>query len=136
MGGKPTDNVANALGFEWSSIVRRASGRGRNCRVEEGARNEGTSQFVTDKSGTIRSLMRVPRRVVTSMTDGGADGPARGSSCVASARIVRDDKVQSAASDRSLCTPRADPEAGTRASAERGCDATRAGSDDENGIGE
>ncbi len=80
--------------------------------------------------------MRVPRRVVTSMTDGGADGPARGSSSVASARIVRDDKVQSAASDRGLRPPRADPEARSLATAERGCDATQAGSDGENGIGE
>jgi hypothetical protein len=53
-------------------------------------------------------LMRVRRRVATPEADGGAHGPAHGSSSVKSARIVRDDEVQPTTSDRGLRSPRAD----------------------------
>jgi hypothetical protein len=52
--------------------------------------------------------MRVRRRVATPEADGGAQGPAHGSSSVKSARIVRDDEVQPTTSDRGLRSSRAD----------------------------
>jgi hypothetical protein len=78
-------------------------------------------------------LMRAQRRVVTPKADGGAHGPAHGSSFVGSARIVRNDKVQPAASDRDLRPARANaapqpaPDAG-------GC-ATIADAEGSDGIG-
>ena len=66
------------------------------------------SRFVAEDFEPNGSLMRIRRRVATPEADGGAHGPAHGSSSAASARIVRDDEVQPTASDRGLRPPRAD----------------------------
>jgi hypothetical protein len=81
-------------------------GRGRFCRLEANQR-DGASRFVAGDFEPIGSLMSARRRV-TPAAGGGAHGPAHGSSSVTSARIVRDDEVQSTASDRDLRPPCAD----------------------------
>jgi len=104
---EPLYNVANIAGFEWSSFIVRAVRRSSFCQLApEGS--DRASRFVADDSKPNGSLMRIRRRVATPEADGGAHGPAHGSSSAASARIVRDDEVQPTASDRGLRPPRAD----------------------------
>lgn len=69
---------------------------------------------------TRRAMMRARRsRAASAIADGGAHGPAHGSSAVASARIVRGDKVQPSALDRSLRPARADAAADELATEKR-----------------
>ena len=100
-------NIANINGFEWSSFVVRAMGRSRFCRLPSQG-SDGASRFVAEDFQPNGSLMRARRRVVTPKAEGGAHGPAHGSSSVESARIVRDNEVQPTTSDRGLRPPRAD----------------------------
>ena len=104
--GPPYD-VAKIIGFEWSFFVARAVGKGRSCRLIQ-EEVGGASQFAADKVHKKRNLMRGQRRVVTPEADGGAHGPAHGSSSVVRARFVRDHEVQPATPDRSLRPPGAD----------------------------
>ena len=100
-------NIANIYAFEWSASVARALGRGRPCRLApEGLAR--ASRFVAEDFQPNGSLMRARRRVVTPKADGGAHGPAHGSSSAESARIVRDNEVQPTTSGRGLRPPRAD----------------------------
>ena len=103
---EPLYNVANIAGFEWSSFIVRAVRRSSFCQLApEGS--DRASRFVADDCKPNGSLMRTRPRVVTPKAGGGAHGPAHGSSSVASARIVRSDEVQPAASDRGLRPARA-----------------------------
>ena len=99
MDRNPSNNVASA-GLELSAFIKRQSRRRRPLLVA--ASNRRASRFVAGESGSPRRLMRYRRPAFGPTADGVAHGPAKKSASAASALIVRSDKTESSAPDRSL----------------------------------
>jgi len=126
-------NVAK-LNFEWSLFIERRSRRRRPSLIAVNS-DQHTSQFVTRDSQSSRDLMRHRRPAPGPTADGGAHGPAQGSSSAASARIVRSDKIRPTASDRGLRPARAGGTAHEPAAETQRCAASQNKDGDRDGIG-
>src|SRR5450759_4952631 len=125
-------NVAK-LDFEWSSIIERRGRRRQPLLVAVGLKQD-PSQFVAGDSESTQGLMNHLRPTRWPAADGGAHGPAHGSPSAASARIVRSYKNGSTASDRGLCSSRAERTALEKTAESQRCATSQCKDGDRDGV--